>query len=94
MKTVFFLSNHSTKYILTKIPQTVPYPPSTVTGCMAFSATRHPARDTGPAGTAPQRSNCASVVFSTMKMPTAVTGRRTLTDAKNIVSHWQLQYIY
>lgn len=83
----FLLSNHSTKYILTKIPQMVPYPPNTVTGCMAFSATRHPARDTGPAGTAPLRNNCALVVFSTMKMLTAAIGQRTLTDAKNIVSH-------
>lgn len=71
----------------------VPYPPSTVTGCMVFSATRHLARDTGPAGTAPPQSNCASVVFSTTKMPTAATGRRTLTDVKNIVRHWQLHII-
>lgn len=50
--------------------------PNTVTGCMAFSGTKHRAHAIGRAGMERQRSNCALAVCCTMKMPTAVTGLR------------------
>lgn len=62
-----------------------PFRRSTVIGCMASSDMRHPARDTGPAGTEQQQSSCASVVCYTTRMPIAVTGPRTLMVVKSIV---------
>ncbi len=62
-------------------------------GCMAFSVMRHRVQDIGHVGMEPPQSNCVSVVFFTTRMRTAVTGRRMLMDARNIVNIYFL-FIY
>lgn len=63
-----------------------------VTGCMVFSDMKHLVRVTGPVGTEQLPNNFALVDFCTMKMLTAVIGRKMLMDAKNIVRTFKYSF--
>lgn len=78
---------------LTTIPfecQTVPFQRNIAIGCMAFSVMKLRAQGIGHVGMELQRNSCASVGCFTMKMLIAVTGRRMLRDARNIVNNFFL----
>ena len=68
-------------------PQIHPSARNTVTGYMAYLATKPHVPDTGPVGTVLPQNNFALEAFYTMKKHTPATGHRMLADVRNIVSH-------
>jgi hypothetical protein len=78
-------SRHFDAQLFRASPQTRQSRPSTATGCTESSATRPPARATGPAGTGRPRSSSASAGCSTTRTRTPATGPTTSRAARSTV---------